>query len=162
MISEHLTNPLKGLDLDDAAVVSAATGPLLTELGEDRSLLHRLIEKVPGNEHLCALSEHYDILDKLVLHDAPSGWRLRLHVFLPGYYDRPHNHRWTYSSRILTGHYEHRTGGAENLMPRPRRFPYTRHKPRATGRNTARFVTSEGSRPCVTAPLSSFPRHGTR
>lgn len=54
------------------------------------------------------------------------------------------------------------TGGAENLMPRPRRFPYTRHKPRATGRNTARFVTSEGSRPCVTAPLSSFPRHGTR
>jgi hypothetical protein len=32
---------------------------------------------------------------------------LRLHVFLPGYFDRPHDHRWTYASRIMHGSYTH-------------------------------------------------------
>src|SRR5699024_9604370 len=35
------------------------------------------------------------------------GFRVRLHVFLPGYFDRPHNHRWSYASTILHGDYRH-------------------------------------------------------
>ena len=64
--------------------------------------------------HLASLCEHYDILDQLVLHDDPDGWRIRLHVFSADYFDRPHNHRWTYTSRILTGSYTHVLYGTDH------------------------------------------------
>ncbi len=61
------------------------------------------------------MCEHYDILDKIVLFNDPvSGVRVRLHVFLPGYFDRPHNHRWTYSSLILKGGYKHVLYGSDD------------------------------------------------
>jgi hypothetical protein len=62
---------------------------------------------LPEQPGLLRLCEHYDILDKIVLCDDPSGARLRLHIFLPGYFDRPHNHRWSYASTILRGEYRH-------------------------------------------------------
>jgi hypothetical protein len=85
----------------------AASTTVLDMLTADRALLSELTDAVPNDPHLVGLCEHYDILDKIVLHDAPAGWRLRLHVFLDGYFDRPHNHRWTYTSRILSGSYAH-------------------------------------------------------
>jgi hypothetical protein len=89
----------------DLAAVAAANDKLLTALDSDRTTLRELTERALSNPELLHPCEHYDILDKIVLHDDPSGWRLRLHVFLPGYFDRPHNHRRTYSSRILHGSY---------------------------------------------------------
>ena len=50
-----------------------------------------------------------------MLHDDPSGVRVRLHVFLPGYFDRPHNHRWSYASTILRGQYRHYLFGDAEL-----------------------------------------------
>jgi hypothetical protein len=115
MISE-LTKPLHSLNWDDTPAVDAATSKVLAALADDRDLLQRLAHQVPQDDHLSGLSEHYDILDKLVLHDDPTGWRIRLHVFLPGYYDRPHNHRWTYSSRILRGSYHHTLYGLDDIL----------------------------------------------
>ena len=40
---------------------------------------------------------------------------MRLHVFLPGYFDRPHNHRWSYASAILRGEYVHYLFGNAEL-----------------------------------------------
>lgn len=99
--------PLAGLDWNDLAAVTAASTGVLDQLSADRPLLGELTAAVVDNPHLAGLCEHYDILDKIVLHDDPDGWRLRLHVFLDGYFDRPHNHRWTYTSRILSGSYTH-------------------------------------------------------
>jgi predicted metal-dependent enzyme (double-stranded beta helix superfamily) len=99
----------------DLAAVHASSDKLLTELADPR-LLRELTERAINTPDLLALCEHYDILDKLVLHNDPSGWRLRLHVFLPGYFDRPHNHRWTYSSRILHGHYTHTLYGSDDQL----------------------------------------------
>ncbi|MEU0649189.1 hypothetical protein ACIBMX_46700 [Streptomyces phaeochromogenes] len=115
MIAE-LTKPLHNLNWEDTPAVEAQTGKVLSALADDKDLLRRLAHRVPQDEHLSGLSEHYDILDKLVLHDDPAGWRLRLHVFLPGYYDRPHNHRWTYSSRILRGSYQHTLYGLDDIL----------------------------------------------
>ncbi|MFE7976347.1 hypothetical protein [Streptomyces shenzhenensis] len=89
----ELTKPLHSLNWEDTPAVEAATSKVLTTLADDGDLLRRLVHQVLQDEHLSRLSEHYDILDKVILHDDPAGWRLRLHVFLPGYYDRPHNHR---------------------------------------------------------------------
>lgn len=111
-----LIQPLQGLDWNDTPRVEATSHKLLGALADDRALLRHLVAQVPTSERLSALSEHYDILDKLVLHDDEDGWRLRLHVFLPGHFDRPHNHRWTYSSRILTGSYQHTLYGLDDNL----------------------------------------------
>ncbi|HEX3240431.1 MAG TPA: hypothetical protein VHR18_09875 [Solirubrobacterales bacterium] len=105
---------LAGLDWDDVVAVEGASRPLLERLKDDSGLLGGLLGGSREDARLRELSEHYDILDKVVLYDdSASGFRLRLHVFLPGYFDRPHNHRWSYSSLILRGAYQHFIYGSE-------------------------------------------------
>ncbi|GGY13551.1 hypothetical protein [Streptomyces xanthochromogenes] len=111
---DDYTEPLKTLDWNDPAAVQDATSPVLARLADDPTFLTWLLDEVPNDPELFPMAEHYDILDKVVLHNDPSGWRLRLHLFLPGYYDRPHNHRWTYSSRILAGSYQHTLYGPDH------------------------------------------------
>lgn len=113
---DDLLDDISKTDWDDLTAVSTSTAALLTALDQDRAQLRMLADRALGNPALLGLCEHYDILDKLVLHDDPSGWRLRLHVFLPGYFDRPHNHRWTYASRILTGSYLHTNYGTDEHL----------------------------------------------
>jgi predicted metal-dependent enzyme (double-stranded beta helix superfamily) len=104
------------VDWNNLATVTAASDKLLTALDVHRDALRELTEHAVGNPELLPLCEHYDILNKIVLHDDPTGWRLRLHIFLPGYFDRPHNHRWTYSSRILHGSYTHTLYGTDDQL----------------------------------------------
>lgn len=111
-----ITSDLNDIDWHDLAAVSEASDKVLAALEADRELLRALAENAVSNPSLAPLCEHYDILDKIVLHNDPSGWRLRLHVFLPGYFDRPHNHRWTYSSRILHGSYTHTLYGTDDQL----------------------------------------------
>ena len=106
--------PLAGLDWTDLPAVTAASTTVLDTLTTNRALLGELTDAVRSDPYLARLCEHYDILDKIVLHDDPDGWRLRLHVFLDGYFDRPHNHRWTYTSRILSGSYTHTLYGTDH------------------------------------------------
>jgi hypothetical protein len=76
---------------------------------EDLSDPHKLkqcLQNAKKDEKLLSLSEHYDILDKIVLY-ADEKCRVRLHIFGDEYFDRPHNHRWSYSSKILSGSYRH-------------------------------------------------------
>ncbi|MGH3755676.1 MAG: hypothetical protein ACRDRP_23890 [Pseudonocardiaceae bacterium] len=111
-----LVADVAAIDWNDLAAVATASDKLLTALDSHRTMLRELAEQALDNPDLLHLCEHYDILDKIVLHDDPSGWRLRLHVFLPGYFDRPHNHRWTYSSRILHGSYTHTLYGTDDQL----------------------------------------------
>ncbi|MGH4011486.1 MAG: hypothetical protein ACRDTH_25530 [Pseudonocardiaceae bacterium] len=104
------------VDWNNLAAVAAASDKLLVTLDSHRSVLRELAEHAIGNPDLLSMCEHYDILDKIVLHNDPTGWRLRLHIFLPGYFDRPHNHRWTYSSRILRGNYTHTFYGTDEPL----------------------------------------------
>jgi len=104
---EQVIAPLRALDWEDASAVEDATRKALIALVEDRQPIRDTLAALPGTPALLGLCEHYDILDKIVLHDDESGIRIRLHVFLPGYFDRPHNHRWSYASMILRGGYQH-------------------------------------------------------
>lgn len=96
---ETVIEPLRCLDWNDVEAVESATRKSFELLAAQKYLLRRELTTLPDNPDLAALCEHYDILDKIVLHDDPeTGIRLRLHIFGPGYHDRPHNHRWTYAS----------------------------------------------------------------
>lgn len=95
-------------DWTDLNAVSDYSARVLRHFEAHPAELGQLLKEAMHNSDLRGMSEHYDILDKLVLYDdAKTGMRLRLHVFLPGYIDRPHNHRWIYSSLVLRGSYLH-------------------------------------------------------
>jgi hypothetical protein len=104
---EAVIEPLRSLNWEDIDAVAAATRKTLAALTEDPEPVRAALLDLPERPDLLMLCEHYDILDKIVLHDDPSGLRVRLHVFLPGYFDRPHNHRWSYASTIMRGQYRH-------------------------------------------------------
>jgi hypothetical protein len=111
MDMEAIVEPLRSLegadDWGDIDGVESQTKKVLIALSMDRSVIREALDGLAGQPELLALAEHYDILDKIVLWDDPTGFRVRLHVFLPGYFDRPHNHRWSYASTILRGWYRH-------------------------------------------------------
>jgi len=92
---EVVTEPLGSLDWEDIDAVADAARKALAALTDDPEHLRAALLDLPERLDVLMLCEHYDILDKIVLHDDPSGVRVRLHVFLPGYFDRPHNHRWS-------------------------------------------------------------------
>jgi hypothetical protein len=106
-MTEDLFTSLSTIDWTDLPAVAAASRTVLDALDHDRGALQKLVDAAVTDPGLTRLHEHYDILDKIVIHDDPTGWRLRLHVFLPGYFDRPHTHRWDYVSRVLDGSYQH-------------------------------------------------------
>ncbi|MBX3726186.1 MAG: hypothetical protein KF823_09735 [Xanthomonadales bacterium] len=99
---------VRQLNWSDTEQVSRDTRQLLAHLAEDRDALRAAVEECRRAPQLWCMCEHYDILDKLVLHhDVESDARIRLHVFGDGRFDRPHNHRWPYAARVLSGSYEH-------------------------------------------------------
>jgi hypothetical protein len=112
---DTIIEPLRSLDWEDTGAVETATVKALAMLTSQRRMLYDILLDLPERPDLLGLCEHYDILDKIVLHDDPSGVRVRLHVFLPGYFDRPHNHRWSYASTILRGQYRHYLFGDADL-----------------------------------------------
>lgn len=112
---DNLLTTLQALDWDNLDAVDAINHKALAVLAGSKQTLRDLLDGVRNSTTLLDLCEHYDILDKLVLYnDAEAGFRIRMHVFLPGYFDRPHNHRWTYSSRILHGSYKHTLYGHDD------------------------------------------------
>lgn len=108
---------LGGIDWDDTGSILSACTPVLEAFSRDPGLLPALLGNLSGSEHLQSMCECYDFLDKLVLHDAAQAQvRVRLHLYRPGYFDRPHNHRWSFASHILRGQYLHRLYGRDDLF----------------------------------------------
>ncbi|MEU5383241.1 hypothetical protein [Kitasatospora cineracea] len=98
---------LRGLDWDDLPAVAAASSTAFDDLTRDNwALLADLLDNLHKAPELVAMCEQFDFLDKLVLHQE-DGYRLRVHRFRPGYFDRPHDHRWSFASKILAGSYRH-------------------------------------------------------
>jgi hypothetical protein len=112
---EAIIEPLRSLDWEDIDAVEHATRKAITTITEDPGEIRAALVSLPERPELMTLCEHYDILDKIVLHNDESGIRLRLHIFLPGYFDRPHNHRWSYASMIMRGEYRHYLFGNATL-----------------------------------------------
>jgi hypothetical protein len=77
-------------------------------MAADRDALRRLVKNAAKDERLRGLAEKHHELNYIVLYDAlDRGLRLRLHRFMEGMEDIPHNHRFSFSSAILKGSYVH-------------------------------------------------------
>lgn len=113
---DQLVEELCWIDWNDIDEVEDACSEVLRELATTPDIVRARLASLPNRPELLEMCEHYDILDKIVLFsDDNPGVRVRLHVFLPGYFDRPHNHRWSYASRIVHGQYRHYLFGNAEL-----------------------------------------------
>lgn len=100
------------VDWDDPHAARALARAIFDEVTARDDLLPSLVESTSLD--VDGAGESYPSMDKMVLwQSADREVRLRLHVFSPGYFDRPHNHRWNFVSRILAGSYVHSLYGFE-------------------------------------------------
>ncbi|WP_138505988.1 hypothetical protein [Nostoc sp. PA-18-2419] len=108
----EIFNSLTYLDLSNIKEFHTLTKKVLIDLASDKEIFRLLLNSVAENSYLLSLTEHHDVLDKVVLYeDASRGIRIRLHVYLEEYSGRPHNHTWPLSSLILHGGYQHHLYG---------------------------------------------------
>lgn len=101
---------LDGLTLDWSNFDEAGrrSRELLHALSEDKKALAELVERSGEVDALFEKCERHFLLDYMVLYDAlERGFRLRLHFSTENHRDRPHDHRFSFSSRILRGGYRH-------------------------------------------------------
>jgi hypothetical protein len=105
MLSELAGYHVDWTDLDKAHQNNAA---FLAALSADTDALRQLVDGVRTDPRLWDMCEHNRLFDKLVLHDAPErNFRIRLHVWSDMEVAAPHDHRWSFTTRLLVGTYEH-------------------------------------------------------
>ncbi|MDT0436432.1 MULTISPECIES: hypothetical protein [Streptomyces] len=105
MLDELAAYHVDWSDLDKAHQNNSA---FLAALASDKDALRRLVDGVRTDPLLWDMCEHNRLFDKLVLHDAPDrNFRIRLHVWSDMEVAAPHDHRWSFTTRLLTGGYDH-------------------------------------------------------
>jgi len=108
---------LAGIDWEDTGSILCGSTPIHAAFTTDPHLLPQLLDNLTRDAHLQEMCERYDFLDKLVLYDdIHAQVRVRLHLYRSGYFDRPHNHRWSFASHILRGRYLHRIYGRDDTF----------------------------------------------
>ncbi|MFF7988438.1 hypothetical protein ACFZDG_01435 [Kitasatospora xanthocidica] len=99
---------LAALDWSDMPALHAPMERLLEDLVSSPTWLNDAIDHVLDTPELLAQCETLQELDRIVLvNDKATDVRIRLHVFTRSAFERPHNHRWSFGSRILHGSYQH-------------------------------------------------------
>ncbi|MFI5496839.1 hypothetical protein [Actinoplanes sp. NPDC051859] len=96
------------VDWTDFEAAGELTRDLAQRLAEDKDSLRKLVYRVEHDPELLAKCERHQLLDYLVVYDAVDrGLRIRLHLSTDDHFDRPHDHRFSFSTRILAGGYTH-------------------------------------------------------
>jgi hypothetical protein len=119
---DRIVRPAEDVGWGDARQAHGDLADIVGRLLSDRQQLADSIRDVLDGSG-AAGCESYPAMDKLLLWSSPDRrLRLRLHVFFPGYADRPHDHRWSFLSRILAGRYTHSLyGTAPDVLDRVER-----------------------------------------
>jgi len=111
----HTLSEIQALSLQHFEQISTR---ILFQITNNRFSLRKLLLEVPENATLFSQCIHYDAVDKIVLWDSfDQKIQLRLHIY-SSLDDKtisstqidtedPHNHRWNFTSLILSGGYQH-------------------------------------------------------
>ncbi len=96
------------IDWNDIDKAREQSREILLELAADKSALGELVTRARETDDLFDKCEHHRLLDKLVVYDAlDRGMRIRVHLSTSDHKDRPHDHRFSFTTLILRGHYRH-------------------------------------------------------
>lgn len=96
------------IDWSDLRSAHRECRSVLRRLAADRPLLSTLVARLEDDAELFADADHHPVMDRLTLwHDADRGIYLRLHIS-PGTNELiPHDHKYSFTSYILSGSYTH-------------------------------------------------------
>jgi hypothetical protein len=96
------------INWDNYEISATHTRDLLSEISANLENIVRLIDNLNSLEGLQQKCETHQLLDYLVLYDNPgNGIRLRMHMSTSDHLQRPHDHRFDFSTKVLCGSYEH-------------------------------------------------------
>lgn len=109
---------IQPIDWNDFGSAAETSQHIVRQLADDRALIGRLLDGIEEDSSLFLMCEKHDVLDKLVLYDAlDRGFRIRIHISSGNPAERIHEHRFSFTSLILRGEYEHifygMTGGPD-------------------------------------------------
>jgi len=94
------------VDWSDFVKAGELTRTVVKDVAADKATLRALVHRVEEDPRLLAMCERHQLLDYLVLYDAADrGFRLRIHISTQDHFDRPHDHRFSFSSYIVRGSY---------------------------------------------------------
>jgi len=95
------------IDWTDLDRATAVTDQLLHELAADKDTFRMLVDRAAEDDDLLGQCECHRLLDKIVLYDGlDRGFIVRLNISTSDHLDRPHDHRYSFSSLILAGSYK--------------------------------------------------------
>ena len=96
------------VDWDNYEKSAMQTRAILELICEKKDNIRSLIKHFEMNKALHTMCETHQLLNYIVLYDNPdNGIRVRLHMSTAHHLQRPHDHRFDFSSKILKGCYEH-------------------------------------------------------
>jgi hypothetical protein len=99
---------LRPIDWSNFNEASRVTRSLLQELVEDKETLRILVAQIEHDPHLLGQCERHELLERLDIYDARDrGFQLRFNFTTPIHSVRPHDHRYSFSTYILRGSYQH-------------------------------------------------------
>jgi hypothetical protein len=101
-----LIEPLSKGDWNDVAFVNTHSGKVFDYLLENKKLLTEMMMQAADNPAMINMCEDDGIVYKVALYTG-SEVRIRFHVFKDSLIDRAHDHRWTFSAKVLLGKYVH-------------------------------------------------------
>ncbi|WP_280867742.1 hypothetical protein [Streptomyces sp. SAI-127] len=97
---------------------------LLERIADDPQLLRTLLTRTAEDDTLLSMCERHRPFDKIVIYDGGDrNFRIRLHIWRTTEFERAHQHRFSFTSRLLQGHYRHVLYDS----PRPARSEAARH-----------------------------------
>lgn len=96
------------IDWSDFEAAGHQTRQITRRIGTDKAALRALVDHAAKTPELLAQCERHQLLHYLVVTDGTDrGFRLRIHLSTQDSLDRPHDHRFSFSSYIARGKYTH-------------------------------------------------------
>lgn len=115
-----LLDDQESFDWSDIQASGHRAARILDDLAGQPRLLGDLLRRVPDDERLLSMCERHTPFDKIVLYDAPArSFRIRLHIWRVTDHERAHQHRFSFTARMLQGQYRHILYDARALPSMP-------------------------------------------
>jgi hypothetical protein len=105
---EYLSEMFAKITWADRSNAATSAEIALRELWADSSAMLSLLDLVRESAELRSLCETDDDAHKIILYaDRILGYSIRIHSFFLSRPQKPHNHRWPFTSLIVRGSYRH-------------------------------------------------------
>jgi hypothetical protein len=103
-----LLDEQEAFDWQDLRNTGNRAATVLEQLANSPALLRALLVRAVDDDALLSMCERHRPFDKVVIYDGDDrNFRIRLHVWRETEFERAHQHRFSFTARMLQGQYRH-------------------------------------------------------